>query len=414
MNRDRLNTVKLTAEYAATFGAYWMIYAITGSFASVFMLAKGYDNIHIGMMLAAANILALALQPFIADSMDRVKGMKIIDASAAMTLIMMLTGAGYFIFAGGTLMLAAVIALVLAVHALIQPILNSLAFRLGECGTEVSFGIGRAGGSLGFSAILAVLGTLVDKHGVMVLPVCTEAACLLLIAMLFTTKGSFNRLKRRAELSGGSQEDSAEKEASPKGSAERIDLRSFIERNKYFFIMNLGIAGLLFSNAALTNFMAQIAGNLGGTTEEIGRILSFMAFLEIPTLLLFSRIKKHFSSRSLIKLASLGFTGKIAVCLIARSVWVLFAAQLFQLVSFALIMPAMVYFVDEIMSPGEAVKGQALFTMMMTFSTIVSSLAGGWILDTSGVFALNLVSLVITAAGTVVVFMSIGRVKEHR
>ena len=60
----------LNAEYATTFGAYWMVYGIIGSFASVFMLAKGYDNMHIGMTLAAANLLAFVMQPFIADRMD--------------------------------------------------------------------------------------------------------------------------------------------------------------------------------------------------------------------------------------------------------------------------------------------------------------------------------------------------------
>lgn len=413
MNRDRFNTVKLTAEYAATFGAYWMIYAITGGFASVFMLAKGYTNTHIGMTLAAANIMALAMQPFVADRMDRVKGIRIIDAAVWMTLMMMITGAGYFIFGGGTLMLATVIAVILAIHALIQPILNSLAFRLSESGTKVSFGVARAGGSLGFSAILAVLGTLVEIYGAMVLPVCTEAACLLLISLLVITKISFVRLKRSsdADQSGAAE---AEEEGSRKAGDERIDLRAFIRRNKFFFIMNLGIAGLLFSNATMTNFMAQIGSNVGGTTEEVGRILSLMAFFEIPTMVFFGRIKKRFRSSTLIKLASFGFTAKIAVCWMADSVGMLFASQAFQLVAFALMMPAMVYYVDEIMSPGEAVKGQALFTMMMTLSTIFSSLAGGWIIDAFGVDALNLISLLITAAGNVVVILSINRVKSHR
>ena len=133
-----------------------MIYAIAGSFASVFMLAKGYSNMHIGITMAAANLLALGLQPFVADHMDRAKGIKIIDASVWMTVLMMLTGAGYFVFSGGSFMLAAAIVAILAIHALLQPLLNSLAFRLSESGTEVNYGIGRAGGSMGFSIIVEI------------------------------------------------------------------------------------------------------------------------------------------------------------------------------------------------------------------------------------------------------------------
>ena len=389
-----------------------MIYGITGSFASVFMLAKGYDNMHIGMTLAAANLLALGLQPFVADHMDRAKGIKIIDASAWMTLLMMLTCAGYFVFTGRSFMLAAAIAAVLAIHALLQPLLNSLAFRLGESGTNVNYGIGRAGGSLGFSAIVAVLGTLVEKKGEMSVPVCTEAACLLLIALLFITKFSFSKMKRAndieiAEHAGGRLAETDEDD-------ERIDLKAFIRRNKYFFIMNLGISGLLFSNAILSNYMPQIAGGVGGITEQTGRILSLMALLEMPTMIFIGQIKKRFQSRTLIKIASIGFTGKIVVCWLAGSVGVLFAAQAFQLVAFALLMPAMVYYINEIMSPGEAVKGQSLFTMMFTFATIIASFAGGWILDASGAKMLTFVAALITAAGAAVVFLSINKVEDHR
>lgn len=408
-----MNKLKLNAEYASTLGAYWMIYAIAGSFASVFMLAKGYNNMHIGMTLAAANLVALGLQPFVADHMDKAKGIKIIDASVWMTVLMMLTGAGYFVFSGGSFMLAAAIVAILAIHALLQPLLNSLAFRLSESGTEVNYGIGRGGGSMGFSIIVAVLGTLVEKKGEMSVPVCAEAACALLIALLFLTKYSFAKMKRvnDIEIAEHAVENAAEADDDDD---ERIDLRAFIRRNKHFFIMNLGIAGLLFSNAILSNYMPQIAGGVGGTTEQTGRILSLMGLLEMPTMFFIGTIRKHFRSRTLIKIASVGFTGKIVVCWLAGSVGVLFAAQAFQLVAFALLMPAMVYYINEIMSPGEAVKGQSLFTMMFTFSTIIASFAGGWILDASGAKALTLAAAVVTAAGAVVVFMSIGKVEDHR
>ena len=383
-----------------------MIYAIAGSFASVFMLAKDYDNTDIGITFAAANLFALGLQPFVADHMDRSQGIQIISASSRLTLLMMLAGAGLFIFAGGTTLLASALVIILAIHAVMQPLLNTLAFRLSESGVGVSFGVGRAGGSLGYSAILAVLGTIVERKGVDVLPVFTEAACALLIALLFVTKKSFVKIQSETASSDARAEEEADRKET-----ERIDLVSFIRRNRYFFILNLGVAGLLFSNAVLSNYMPQIAGNVGGTTGDVGHILSLMALLEIPTMVFFDKIRKRFSSRTLIKTAAVGFTLKIAVCWLAGSVRVLLAAQVFQLAAFALLMPSMVYFINEIMSPGEAVKGQALYTMMFTLSTIAASLVGGRILDVSGAVTLTFISTLITAAGTAVVVFSIGRVK---
>ena len=236
-----------------------------------------------------------------------------------------------------------------------------------------------------------------------------EAACLLTIIFLLITKGSYLKVSRSA----GKDADT-KKPVTEEKETERINLSDFIRRNRNFFIMNLGVAGLFFSNAVLSNYMAQIAGNIGGSTEQVGRILSLMAFCEMPTMIFFDRIRRRFSSRFLIKLAALGFTGKMAVCWLAGSVSLLYFAQFFQLIAFAMMMPGMVYFIDEIMSPGEAVKGQALFTMMITLSTVAASFAGGWLIDVAGVSTMNLVSVAVTALGAVIVIFSINKVEDHR
>ena len=72
----------------------------------------------------------------------------------------------------------------------------------------------------------------------------------------------------------------------------------------------------------------------------------------------------------------------------------------------------MVHFIDEIMSEGEAVKGQSVFTMMVTITTMLSSLVGGAILDISGAKMLTLVSLLATAAGAVIIIATVDRIKK--
>ena len=126
----------------------------------------------------------------------------------------------------------------------------------------------------------------------------------------------------------------------------------------------------------------------------------------------FKRIKRHFSCQLLLKIASIGFTLKIALCWLASSVTMLFIAQLFQIVSFALFLPGMVYFTGEIMSRGESIKGQALFTTMITLTTIFSSLLGGWILDIAGAKMLTFIATIATAAGAVLIIAVIDKVKS--
>ncbi|MDO4518574.1 MAG: MFS transporter, partial [Bacillota bacterium] len=80
---------KVNAGYGAVFGAYWMIYGAISSFASVFMLAKDYTNSQIGITLAVANVLAVILQPLIADVVDRSKRLDVIGITEILTLILM-------------------------------------------------------------------------------------------------------------------------------------------------------------------------------------------------------------------------------------------------------------------------------------------------------------------------------------
>ena len=405
----------LNSGYGAIFGSYWVIYAVVSSFASVFMLAKGYTNSQIGITLAAANVLAVVMQPLLADFVDRSKRFDVMGTTGFLTVCMMVFTVGMFTFKGGSLGLCVVFVLLIAFHTVLQPLFNSLAFRLEDAGVAINFGIARSVGSLAYSIFVAVFGTLVDHLGINVMPVASELACLMLIASLVFTAHHFKKGKALSERGREAvYGKSLEKDAKASDEIEDINLIQFIKRNKMFFVMNLGVLGLFFSNAVLNNYMAQITTGVGGTTEDMGRILGVMAFLEIPAMVFFKQLKNRFSCQLLLKAAAIGFTVKIAICWLANSVLMLFIGQLFQPVSFALFLPGMVYFSDEMMSRGEAVKGHALFTTMITITTIFASLLGGMILDASGPKMLTFVSTLATAVGAAVVILAVDRVKSHK
>ena len=390
-----------------------MIYAVVSSFASVFMLAKGYANAQIGMTLAAANILAVVLQPLTANLADRSQKIGAIGISGIMTVMMMVFTLGMFFFGGGSIALCITFVLLIAWHTALQPMFNALTFKLEESGIPVNFGIARSVGSLAYSILVAILGTLVEHLGIMTLPMTSEITCCMLLISLILTKRIFDKAKAQKLVSEGQKTGEERKPASADQEPEEtISLMEFIRRNKLFFVLNIGVVGLFFSNSVLNNYMVQIVTDVGGTSEDMGRILGVMAFLEIPTMVFFSRLKRKVSCQLLLKVAAVGFTVKIGLCWLAGSVGMLYVAQLFQLVSFALFLPGMVYFTGEKMSPGEAVRGQALFTTMITITTIFSSLLGGWILDVSGAKTLTLISTLATAAGAVIIFAVVDRIRK--
>ncbi|MBR2619273.1 MAG: MFS transporter [Firmicutes bacterium] len=383
-----------------------MYYGVVSSFASVFLLAKGFSNWNIGVTLAVANVLAVILQPVIADIADRAKKLSVIGISEILTVLMMAGTACLFVSSGSMAALAILFILLIAWHTVLQPLFNSLTFMLEETGVHINFGIARSMGSLAYSALLAVLGTIVEKCGVMSLPVTGEITLAMLLISLILTKRSYDKGKKLAK---GTASAMPKKDADAE---EDIDLVQFIKRNKVFFLVNVGVIGLYFSNSVLNNYMMQIVDVVGGTSEDMGRILSVMAFCEIPTMVCFDWLRKRFSCQLMMKVASVGFAVKIALCWLANSVTMIFLAQFVQLVSFALFLPAMVHFIDEIMSKGEAVKGQALFTTMITVTTVISSLAGGAILDMSGAKMLTFVATIATTIGAVIIIATVDRVKR--
>lgn len=411
---------KLNIGYGAIFGSYWIVYAIIASFSSVFMLAKGYSNSQIGMTLAAANVLAVIMQPLVADFTDRSKKLGIMGATEIMTAAMMIFTVGMFAFKGGTLGLCAVFALLIAFHTVLQPLFNSFVFHMEGYGYDLNFGIARSVGSLAYSIFVAIFGSLVQNMGIGVMPAFAEISCFILLLSLAYTGKCFNGVIKSkvaakemlAPNSGNGMDEDAKISSNAITEPEEITLSMFIKRNKMFTIMNLAVIGIYFSNAAFNNYTAQIVMNVGGTTEDMGRILAVMAFLEIPTMVFFKQLKNKFSCQFLLKVASVGFTLKIAIIWLAPTVLVIYVAQVFQMVSLALFLPGMVYFTNEMMSKGEAVKGQALYTIMITVTTIFASLLGGWVLDVAGAKTLTFIATLATAAGAILLIAVIDKVKK--
>ena len=356
-------------------------------------------------------MVAVVLQPMVADFADRSKKVSLVGLIEIMTIVMMLFMVGLFVFQQKSLALSVIFLMLLAWHTSLQPLINSLNFKLEESGVKINFGVARSMGSLFYSILCAFMGTLVETYSVSIMPVSGVVVILMLLASLLATKKMFDKAAA-AKLSGGMEETAATVKEAAADDEEEINLIDFLKRNKVFLILNIGVLGIFFSNNVLNNYMILIVTNVGGDSEDMGRILSIMAFLEIPLMVCAGSLRKKYSCELMLKVAAVGFTIKIALHYMATSVAMLYFAQLFQLISFGLFLPVMVMFINEVMSKGEAVKGQAFFTMMSTVASIFGSLVGGVILDLSGAKMLTLVATLITAAGTVILIMSGDQVKR--
>lgn len=392
-------------KYSAMQGTYWLIYAVIGSFASVFLLDKGYTNGQIGMILALGNLVTVVLQPFVSDFCDRSKKVSIFGVVGAITLAMAVLMTALFFFDEAGFGLSFVYVSLIGWMGVVQPLLTSIKFKIEEYGIFVNFGLCRAFGSFTYAILCVILGWLVERHGVGMIPVTGEftviAFALSLVIMVAKIK------KDRVGLETVSSVENT-------GEESEITLVEFVGRHKLFFLLMIGVLGVYFTNQTLNNFMLQIVTNVGGTAKDMGLVFTILALLEIPTMMFFDRLRERFSCQSMVKFASLCYTLEILICHLAPNVEVIMAAQVLQLFSFGLFMPSMVHMIDEIMERGEAVKGQGLYIMVTTITSIISAVIGGMVIDLSGVHMLTLLSAVITGAGALMVIFTVDKVKNER
>jgi len=377
-------TKLLNLSYGAIQGTYWMSFGAIMSFASVFLLGKNYANSEIGVILAAASILSVILQPVLGDVADRWKKTSLLGITGIIAAGLFIATASLHIFTSKTLILSVIFILLGAWHTSLQPLINSMAFYLSRSGHRINFGITRSGGSVAYAVLCAILGALVTAYGINVIPATGIVTLVLLLISLWIT----SKLYKNAIMTK-SVEFELEKTRSKDGA---ISLKAFVTRNKIFLIFTIGVVLVFFQNSVFNTFLMQIIMDVGGNSSQMGRLFSF-------------------SCQTMLKIASVAFVCKVFLSFLATSVTLIYVAFLFQLISFPIFLSASVHLVDEVMEKGEAVKGQSFITGMITLSNVFASLLGGIILDVSGASLLLLISTVLAVIGTFIVLLTVGRIK---
>ena len=143
----------------------------------------------------------------------------------------------------------------------------------------------------------------------------------------------------------------------------------------------------------------------GGNSSDMGTSIAIAAVCEIPVMVLFSKLAEKISPNRLIKIAGLGFLLKAGAIWLAGSVLMVHASQLLQALSFAILIPASVYYSDEVMEAQDRIKGQAFITASITAGGMVGNFFGGKIIDAAGVPAMLTAGVVCAGAGMVLVWI---------
>lgn len=389
--------------YSSIQGSYWMHFGVIISFASVFLLHYGYTNSEIGIMLALSSVIAVVVQPVLADVVDRSESLTLTKVVIYISIILILLTVSLYLNGTRGLLLSLTFVLLASLSTSLQPFINSIAFSFTKIGVPINFGVTRSVGSVSYAVLVAILGFSVTKFGILAITTAGLVVLFILLSSAFIINSSFEKYTTDYNNTLSLSQDIIKR---------KINFKEFTIRHKFFMVFAFSILFVFFQNAIINNYLIQIIRSIGGDSSQMGSLFSFMAILELPGLFFFSKLRRRFSCQFMLKVAAIAFILKVFLTYIATSVFMIYIAFLFQLISFPIYLSASVHLVDEVMDKGEAVKGQALVTGMMTLSGVFANLIGGFILDLRGPSTLLLLSTILAIFGTLVMFLVIDKVKS--
>lgn len=392
---------KLNLDFSIIQATFWMLYSTAGIFVSVFMLDKGYTNSTIGLVIALGSVLAIFLETGVANITDKIQRITNITVMKTLIAVMYVLVIAILLIGEKSLALTiAYIALIIG-HTTMHPFVNALSFYLSEGGHNVSYGLGRSMGSLAGGTLAFVMGYLVSWFSPNMIMYVGLINLTIMTIAIFITEKHYKQVTQNGVVEQQREEE-----------VEAIGLAEFVQRNKVFMIMSLGIVLLFFGNVIVENFTIQIVENIGGNTEQMGFVIFLLSIFEMPAMLGFNRLKEKFSYVFLLRVAAVFFSLKIIMMFIANNMFMIYLAQLNQVLGYGLLFPALVSFIDHIMDKREAVRGQAVFTVALTVGNVFGSVLGGIILDAFSVTTLLGISSVLSVIGTLIIVALINRIKH--
>ena len=146
----------LTLRYSLHQCAYWAAAAGILTFATTFLLAKGFPASRVGVLMACGSILSCITQPLLAERADKSQKCILVPLIAGLTAVS--TGCFALLllpFLPQSLFGLLYLLGVWSFDAMI-PLLNSISVYYNDRGRPINYGLGRGVGSFAYS--LAALG----------------------------------------------------------------------------------------------------------------------------------------------------------------------------------------------------------------------------------------------------------------
>ena len=378
----------VTLYYGIIMAVYSLGFVVMSAFSSVYLLSVGLSSGEIGILLAVGGVISAVLQPVVGILMDRhpfVSGKTVL---AVCSLLIGLFGILLVVTpersTGLTSFLYGVPIMLLY---LAQPFLNALGMEALNLGYELNFGVGKAMGSMGYAAASYVFGIVSVKAGPRIIPSVFAFVYFLLtvIVLAYPVKKTDTSSPTKKFVLGNPY--------------------TFLTRYKRLAGVLLGLVCIYYSHTLINTFALQIVTPKGGSSADMGSAAAIAAVCELVTMLLFSVYMKKVRLVNLLRISGIFFTLKTFFSLTVANIPGFFLIQGFQMFGWGLLAIGIVYYVNEYTAEDDKAQGQAYAGIAMTFGNVIATFSGGRIIDAFGVDMMLIVGTVISALGTLILWV---------
>jgi PPP family 3-phenylpropionic acid transporter len=386
----------LDIRYAAIQAIYLMFFCAAIGYASVYLLDSGFNNATIGIVLALSNMLAVILQPMLASYIDKSTKIRLTQLVSGIIILLLLLSIVVMLVSSIKIALLVSVIILFTGLTTLMPFINTLSFAFEQRGYVINFGLARGIGSAAYAVASLVLGNVIEAYDSSIIPFFYIGLSIILWYSVF----SFKTPKDAVIIE-------KEKEEPVK---EQVSLWQFAKKYYKLMILLLGFMFVYFDHVVINNFFIQVVKNVGGTSGDMGNAIFLAALLELPTMALFAKLCKKIDCGKLIIVSAIFFSVKHVLTLFATNMMMLYVAQSFQALAYALFIPASVYYVSKLVERSDLNKGQAMVTGAMTLSGVFGSLLGGILLDIVGANNMLFIGAIISVIGTIVMCLSTQKV----
>ena len=365
---------------------YWACFCAIFSFANPYLSSKGVPVSTIGTILAIASILSVIIQPYLAKLIDTYEFFTV-RTSILLSLIVPVFAIILMIISDNPLILYTSYTIALCGFLNVQTFMYPFIFEYMNRGYKVNFGFARGMGSISYAIASYTLGTLSAKYSLNFLPMYFLVLTILVILMILTFE-PLGKIKKHEEH------------------LPDVSLRDFYNRNKSFFIVLLAIVLIFFTATAFNNFLRNILVSINYSNYEVGICFTLSSLSEFPVMASIPLLHKKFSYYTLFLVSAVGFSLKaimLVIGAISGNIYLIYFSQLFQALGFAIYIPVSLFYITDTFETRDVIKAQAYIGTALTLGSILGNYIGAQICQNISIFALLVISTIISMLGTALI-----------